>query len=92
MSLRARSGEMVIEGWQMFFSARNCCMTRGHCVMFQQLLFLPHVMLLPLKTFSQPWQNLCVKITSNDLSTWYERMVHQTVDVKEFCELFDCPL
>jgi hypothetical protein len=35
-------------------------------------------------------QNLHLQMTSNTLSRPYELMVHQTVDVKEFRELFDC--
>jgi hypothetical protein len=33
-----------------------------------------------------------VEMASNILSRWYELTVHQTVDVKEFRDLFDYPL
>jgi hypothetical protein len=32
-----------------------------------------------------------VEMTSNTLIRRYELMVHKTVDVKEFRELFNCP-
>jgi hypothetical protein len=36
-------------------------------------------------------QNFQVQMTSNSLSRWYELTVHQTIQVKEFRELFGCP-
>jgi hypothetical protein len=41
---------------------------------------------------AQPVQNLQVEMTSNTLSRRYELMVHQSINVKEFREIFDCPL
>jgi hypothetical protein len=43
------------------------------------------------KLHAQRLQNLHVEITSNSLSRQYELMVHQTIDIKELQELFDCP-
>jgi hypothetical protein len=48
---------------------------------------LPH----PLNYTAHSLQDLHVEITSRTLSRWNELMVHQTINVKEFQELFDCP-
>jgi hypothetical protein len=39
---------------------------------------------------AKPLHNLHVEMSINNLSSLYEFEVHQTVDVKEFWELFDC--
>jgi hypothetical protein len=46
---------------------------------------------LPPNCIAQPLQNCHVEMTSNTLPRLYEVMVNQTVNVKEFRELSDCP-
>jgi hypothetical protein len=60
-------------------------------IMMQKPLSLPIVAPLPPNCIAQPLQNVHIEMTSNSLSRQYEIVVHQTVDVKEFRELFDCP-
>jgi hypothetical protein len=65
----------------------------GLCIIvMQKPLFQPLVLPLPLNCIAQALQNLHVEMTSNTLSRRYELMVHQTINVKEFQELFDCSL
>jgi hypothetical protein len=65
------------------------CVARCVIVM-QKLLSLPLVAPLPPNCISQPLQNSHVGLTSNTPSRRYELMVHQTVNVQEFGELYDC--
>jgi hypothetical protein len=55
----------------------------------QKPLSLPLATPLPLNCIMQALQNLYVEMISNTLSRRYEQMVHQTINVKEFRELFD---
>jgi hypothetical protein len=50
---------------------------------------LPLVASFPPNCIAHPLQNLPVEVTSIFLSGRYELMVHETVDVGEFRELFD---
>jgi hypothetical protein len=54
-------------------------------------LILPLVAPLPPNFIAQPIRNLQVEITSNILARKYNLTVHQSVDIKEFRERFDCP-
>jgi hypothetical protein len=67
------------------------CMARCFIVM-QKSLPVAVVAPLPPNSIAQPLQNLHVELTTDTLSGRYEHMVHQTTVVKEFRELFDCPL
>jgi hypothetical protein len=49
------------------------------------------VLSCPSNCIAQPLQNLHVEMTSDAMSRWDE-VVSQTVDIKEFRELFDCPV
>jgi hypothetical protein len=55
----------------------------------QKPLSLPLVMPLLPNGIAQPLQNLHAEMTSNTMSRWYELMVHQTVDIKDFQEVFN---
>jgi hypothetical protein len=55
--------------------------------MIQKPLSLPLVVPLPPNCNLLSLQNLHVEMTT--LSRWYELMVHQTINVKEFQELSD---
>jgi hypothetical protein len=57
----------------------------------QKPLSLPLVTPLPPNCIAESLQNLHVEIASNTLCRWYEHTVNQTVKVKDFRELFDCP-
>jgi hypothetical protein len=50
---------------------------------------LPLAAPLPPNCIAQPLQNLNVQMASKTLSSRYELVVQQTVDIKEFWELFD---
>jgi hypothetical protein len=57
----------------------------------QKPLFLLLVTSLPPNSIAQPLQNLHIEKKGNVLSRWYELIMHQAVDVKEFRELFHFP-
>jgi hypothetical protein len=60
-------------------------------ILMQKPLPLPLVTLLPPNRITQPLHNLHIEITTNTLSSQYRVIVHQTIVVKEFQELFDLP-
>jgi hypothetical protein len=66
------------------------CVARCIIVMHKPLS-LPLTFLLSPNCIAQRLQNLHVKMASIVLSKRYKLMMHQSVDVKEFRELFDCP-
>jgi hypothetical protein len=66
------------------------CLSR--CVIVkQEPLSLSIVAPLHPNCIAQPLQNVHVEIISNILSGWYELMVHQIVDVKEFWDILTDP-
>jgi hypothetical protein len=67
----------------VWLGALSWCRNRCPC--------LPLVAPLPPNCISQPLHNLQVEMTSNTLSRRYKLTVHQTVDVKGFREILQCP-
>jgi hypothetical protein len=84
----------VVGWWQECFSRRGisaqeamCGSVRHHDV--ETTVAVTCRTASPNCIVAQPLQNLHAEMTSNTLSTRYELKVQQTVDVKEFRELFD---